>query len=252
MTHSSSPTDGPVALITGGAKRIGASIATLLHQHRYRTLIHCRHSIAEAQALVNHLNQQRPESAALLQADLGRDDAIVPLAEQALAAFGQLDALINNASAFYPTPIGTATPTQWDELMNSNAKAPFFLSQALAPELARRHGVIINIADIHASKPLKAHTLYCMAKAANLMLTQSLALELAPEVRVNGIAPGAILWPDDPASEMDPDSKQALLNRVPLKRLGDPDHIARSALFLLQNDYLSGQIIAVDGGRLIQ
>lgn len=240
--------DTPVALITGGARRIGAAISQCLHEHRYRIVLHCRHSATEAQALVDRLNQQRPDSAAVVRADLDCDDAIAPLVAQAIACFGRVDALINNASAFYPTPLGQATPAHWDELMSSNAKAPFFLSQALAGELTRRRGCIINIADIHARQPLPEYTLYCMAKAANTMLTQSLARELAPQVRVNSVAPGAILWPEHDA-ELDPGGKQSILQRVPLGRLGTPENIAHTVLMLLQNDYITGQIVAVDGGR---
>lgn len=240
--------DAPVALITGGARRIGATISQWLHHHQYRVVIHYRHSAAEAQRLVDHLNGLRPASAALVQADLHRDDAIAPLVESALSSFGRVDALINNASSFYPTPIGEATSAQWDELMNSNAKAPFFLSQALVPELRQRRGCIINIADIHGSQPLAEHTLYCMAKAANVMLTQSLARELAPYVRVNSVAPGAILWPEQ-AAELDTSGKQNILARIPLARLGTPANIAQAVYMLLQNDYITGQVLPVDGGR---
>lgn len=238
----------PVALITGGARRIGAILTEHLHQYGYRVLIHYRHSAVEARALAERLNAQRPASAAIVEADLDRDEAITPLVAAALAQFGRVDALINNASAFYPTPVGEATPAHWDELMSSNAKAPFFLSQALVPELRQRRGCIINIADIHAHQPLPEYTLYCMAKAANTMLTRSLARELAPLVRVNSVAPGAILWPEHDA-ELSAQGKQALLNRIPLQRLGSPDNIAQAVLMLLQNDYLTGQIVAVDGGR---
>lgn len=240
--------DSPVVLITGGARRIGAAITRYLHQHHYRVIVHHRQSVTDARALVDRLNLQRPDSAALVQADLERDETIAPLVEQALSRFGRVDVLINNASSFYPTPLGQATPSQWDELMSSNAKAPFFLSQALAPELRKRRGCIINIADIHARQPLPDYTLYCMAKAANTMLTQSLARELAPHVRVNSVAPGAILWPEHEA-ELNTSGKQELLSRIPLAKLGDPDNIAHAVFMLLQNDYITGQIVAVDGGR---
>jgi pteridine reductase len=240
--------DAPVALITGGARRIGATISQWLHRHHYRVVIHYRHSAAEAQRLVDHLNGLRPDSAALVQADLHRDDAIAPLVESTLSTFGRVDVLINNASSFYPTAIGEATLAQWDELMNSNAKAPFFLSQALVPELRQRRGCIVNIADIHGGQPLAAHTLYCMAKAANIMLTRSLARELAPHVRVNSVAPGAILWPEQ-AAELDSNGKHSILARIPLERLGAPANIAQAVLMLLQNDYITGQVLPVDGGR---
>lgn len=238
----------PVALITGGARRIGSTIARQLHRHQYRLIIHYRHSKDEAQSLVDELNGQRAHSAALLQADLNNDHEIAQLAKQAVATFGRIDALINNASSFYPTPVAQASVQQWDDLMNSNAKAPLFLSKALVDELTLRHGTIINIADIYADRPLKEHTIYCMAKAANVMLTKSLARELAPQVRVNGVAPGPILWPEQEATFSAGD-KKALLERIPLDRIGDPDHIARTVQFLIDNDYITGQIIAVDGGH---
>lgn len=247
---SNTTENSPVALITGGARRIGAEIIRQLHQQGYRALIHYRHSRDEAQQLADVLNHLRDNSAALVQADLGQDDDVETLARTAPEVFGRVDVLVNNASSFYPTPIGSATPEQWDELMSSNAKAPFFLSQALAPELKQRTGCIINIADIHASKPLKEYTLYCMAKAANAMLTQSLARELAPHVRVNSVAPGAILWPEDEA-ELDASGKESILDRIPLGRNGAPENIAQAVLYLIQNDYVTGQILPVDGGRSI-
>jgi pteridine reductase len=237
----------PVVLITGGARRIGAAIAKTLHSSGFRILIHCHQSQHEAQKLCDYLNQQRKESAGVLIADLNEQSQIDALSQQAIDYFGQLDALINNASSFYPTPIGITSIEQWDNLFGSNAKAPFFLSQSLTPELRKQHGCIINIADIHADKPLAEHTVYCMAKAANVMLTKSLAKELAPEVRVNGIAPGAILWPE---SELDAQSKHNILAKIPLKRTGQADTIASTVRFLLvENDYITGQIISVDGGR---
>ncbi|MBU3070590.1 pteridine reductase [Aestuariicella sp. G3-2] len=250
MLSNTTEHNTPVALITGGARRIGAEIIRQLHQQNYRVLIHYRHSQDEAQQLADSLNQLRANSVALVQADLGRDEEVEALARTAPEVFGRVDVLVNNASSFYPTPVGTATPKQWDELMSSNAKAPFFLSQALAPELKQRTGCIINIADIHASKPLKEYTLYCMAKAANVMLTQSLARELAPHVRVNSVAPGAILWPED-KSELDASGKQSILERIPLGRNGAPRNIAQAVLYLLQNDYVTGQVLPVDGGRSI-
>lgn len=248
LNDSTTDPTSPVALITGGARRIGAEISRQLHQQGYRVLIHYRHSCGEAQALANTLNQLRLDSAALVQADLSRDESIEVLATEAITVFGRIDALVNNASSFYPTPIGQATLSHWDDLMSSNAKAPFFLSQALAPELVKRRGCIINIADIHARKPLKEHTLYCMAKAANVMLTESLARELAPQVRVNSVAPGAILWPEDVA-ELDAQGKQSILDRIPLESTGRPENIAQAVVYLLQNNYVTGQVLPVDGGR---
>jgi len=240
----------PVAMITGGARRIGAVIARHLHDKGYNLVIHYRSSSDEAQSLADTLNQIRKKSVALVAADLSRLDEVEALAQNALNAYGRVDALINNASSFYPTPVGEASESQWDDLFASNAKAPFFLSQALNPALQSSHGCIVNIADIHAEKPLKNHTLYCMAKAANVMLTQSLAKELGPCVRVNAVAPGAILWPEQ-AAELNEDNKQSIVEQVPLGRAGHPDNIAATVEYLLDNDYITGQIIAVDGGRSI-
>lgn len=243
-------TKAPVAMITGGARRIGAAIARRLHQRGYNLVIHYRSSSVEAQNLADELNQTREKSVVLVAADLSRHDDVTALAQNALNAHGRIDALINNASSFYPTPVGDASESQWDDLFASNAKAPFFLSQALNAALQSSHGCIVNIADIHAQKPLKNHTLYCMAKAANVMLTQSLAKELGPKVRVNAVAPGAILWPEQ-AAELDQSDKQSIVEKVPLGRAGHPDNIAATVEYLLDNDYISGQIVAIDGGRSI-
>ncbi|GAA5317596.1 MAG: pteridine reductase [Candidatus Pelagadaptatus aseana] len=238
-----------VALITGAARRIGAEIARQLHQRGLNIVIHCRQSTGDADTLRHSLNQQRPDSCQVVQADLSDNQQVIELAQQAKDCFGRLDVLINNASSFYPTPIGEGSEAQWDDLFASNAKAPFFLSQALAPELTKRGGSIVNICDIHADKPLGQHTIYCMAKAANVMLTQSLAKELAPDVRVNGVSPGAILWPEQEA-ELEPQGQQKILRQIPLARTGKPHNIATTVTFLaLDNDYITGQIIPVDGGR---
>ncbi|MCC5852618.1 MAG: pteridine reductase [Alkalimonas sp.] len=243
MTTSSSL---PVALVTGSAKRLGRALIERLHQQQYRVIIHYQHSAEEAQALAAKLNQQRPDSAALVQGDLSCNQSLMQVATDAQQAFNRLDVLVNNASAFYPTPVGQASFEHWEQLMGSNAKAPFFLSQALAPMLSQQQGCIINMVDIHAERPLLEHPIYCMAKAALLMLTKSLARELAPTIRVNGIAPGAILWPSPDIAEAD---KQMILQQIPLETLGTPDDIADTALFLIQSGYVNGQIIAVDGGR---
>lgn len=241
----------PVALVTGSAQRIGATIVRTLHAAGYNTVIHCRRSQAAATALASELNRQRHGSAVVAQCDLNDTGASGFLAQQAELAWGRLDALINSASAFYPTPLGETTPAQWDDLIGSNMKAPFFLAQALAPALRAVRGAIINITDIHADRPLARHTVYCMAKAANAMLTRSLALELAPHVRVNGIAPGAILWPEQGGATAAA-AQQSVLAKVPLGRTGTPQDIANTALFLLREGaYINGQIIAVDGGRNI-
>jgi len=243
--------NSPVALITGGARRIGASIARTLHAAGYRIVLHYRSSAKEAEQLQESLQGTGGNSCTLLQADLNQMADIQRLAQQSVDSFGRLDLLVNNASSFYPTPMGTATEQQWDDLFASNAKAPFFLSQALSDALQQHQGAIINVADIHAAKPLREHTIYCMAKAANVMLTQSLAKELAPRVRVNGIAPGAILWPENEA-ELDQKGQQKILDQVPLQRPGTPEDIAATVLFLArENRYITGQIIPVDGGRTL-
>ena len=240
-------TDAPVALITGAAHRIGAAIARALHQQGWRVIIHYWQSADNAQALAATLNRQRPDSAHTLCANLEQHDATLRMAEQALAHWQRMDLLVNNASTFYPTAIATATEADWNTLMASNLKAPFFMAQQLAPALAKQHGTIINLIDIHAQKPLQQHSVYCAAKAGLAMLTQSLALELAPGVRVNGIAPGAILWP--PGVTPNSTTESQWLAGIPLARKGDPDDIANTVLFLTQAHYITGQVIAVDGGK---
>ncbi len=234
----------PVALVTGGARRIGAEIARQLHRAGYRIIVHHRHSCDEARSLCGQLNHQHPDSARAIQADLSDTGALQGLADQALALWNRLDLLVNNASAFYPTPLGQITPAAWSDLMASNLSAPLFLSQALAPALKDSRGCIINLVDIHALRPLKDHSVYCAAKAGNLMLTRSLALELAPEVRVNAIAPGAILWP-----EQSPAASESVLPLIPLRRCGTPADIAQALLYLASAPYVTGQVLAVDGGR---
>ncbi|UTF59786.1 pteridine reductase [Gilvimarinus sp. DA14] len=241
-----------VALITGGARRIGAAIASHLHQQGWNLIIHCRQSVTEAEALAEHLNAQRDNSVCTVRADLAKMPELKALAETACSSWGRLDALINNASSFYPTALASASEHQWDDLFASNLKAPFFLSQKLSQALQQTEGCIINIADIHAERPLKNHSIYCMAKAGNVMLTKTLARELAPEVRVNGIAPGAIAWPEDDAALSDK-AQQSILEKTALQRSGEPADIARTVAFLLtEAPYITGQIIAVDGGRSLQ
>jgi pteridine reductase len=251
MTSSieNSPLKDQVVLITGGAQRIGAEVARTLHAAGANLFIHYRTSAAAAIALADSFNQMRPHSAAMHAAQLSADGAPEKLVAAALLEFGRLDVLINNASSFYPTPVGQITSMQWDDLMGSNMKAPLFLSQAAAPSLKARHGLIINMVDIHALRPLKRHPVYCAAKAGLVMLTKSLARELGPEIRVNGIAPGPVLWP---AGDMDESVKREILDKTALKRAGSPQDIARTALFLAADaPYITGQIIAVDGGRSI-
>ena len=241
---------GRVALVTGAAHRIGAAIARELHRAGCRVLIHYRSSAAGAQQLLRELNAVRPDSCAALQADLCRANDVRELAAQAAALAPGLDLLVNNASAFYATPLGNVTDAQWNELFDANLKGAFFLSQALAPALARRQGSIVNIVDIHADIPLPQHTVYAMAKAGLAMMTRALAVELGPSVRVNGIAPGAILWPEQPNAVLGAAHADALLAQTALKRMGTPEDIAGAARFLgLEAPYVTGQVLAVDGGR---
>ncbi len=243
------PEQAPVALITGAARRIGAAIATKLHGRGYRVIIHYQNSSADAEALCAKLNALRADSAHALQADLLDVSRVQLLASASLAHWGQLNALINNASSFYPTPLPEASEQQWDELIGSNVKGPYFLCQALSGELKKRGGSIVNIADIHAHQPLTNHSIYCIAKAANKMLTKTLAKELAPQVRVNGIAPGVILWPENNSANEENKQKE-LIKSIPLQRMGSSDDIARLAEFFITSaSYITGQTIAVDGGK---
>jgi pteridine reductase len=240
----------PVALVTGAARRVGAVIARRLHAAGYDLVLHHRAAAADAAALAAELEAGRAGSVHRVQAELAEFDRLPELVAQAIGRFGRLDALVNNASAFYPTPLGEVTPAQWDELFAANARAPFFLAQAAAPHLAARQGAIVNLVDIYAERPLARHTVYCMAKAALLMLTQSLAVELGPAVRVNAVAPGAVLWPEAGKSYTD---QQKLLAATALKRVGSPDDVAEAVRWLLQDArYCTGQVIRVDGGRSLQ
>lgn len=239
----------PVALITGSARRLGAAIARALHAAGYDLALHCRHSRSELDALAAELEQARPGSTFIQQAELADFDRLPELVAHTIGRYGRLDALVNNASSFSPTPIGTVTPAQWDALFASNARAPFFLAQAAAPHLAAKHGAIVNLADIYGERPLREHTVYCMAKAALLMLTKSLALELGAAVRVNAVSPGAILWPEDGG---DAHKQQAMLARTPLARTGTPEEVAEAVRWLLQDaHYCTGQVLHLDGGRLL-
>ena len=238
-----------VALVTGASRRIGAEIVRGLHAAGYRVLLHYHRSEDEARQLAGALNAERPGSVLALRADLDDTAALDELVRRAIDAWGHLDALVNNASTFYPTPLGTVTESQWDALLGSNLKAPFFLCQAAAPHLARRQGAIVNLVDIYAERPLKGYPAYSIAKAGLAALTRSLAVELAPDVRVNGVAPGAILWPE----QADGGQTQAdILARIPLARSGSPADIAGAVRFLLEEaPYITGQIIAIDGGRSV-
>ena len=246
---STNKLNNKVVLITGAARRIGAAIATSLHQSGADVAIHYRGSADEAAALADKFNAQRLDSATTFSSDLNDTTALQGLIEEVLDWHGRLDILVNNASRFYATPIGEINEGHWDDLIGSNLKAPLFLSQVAAPSLRKTNGVIINIVDIHAQRPLRNHTVYGVAKAGLAMLTRSLAKDLAPEVRVNGVSPGAILWPED---EMSDETKDIILNQIPLDRAGDPDDIAACVLYLAQDaGYVTGQIIVVDGGRSI-
>jgi pteridine reductase len=236
-----------VVLITGGARRVGAAITRGLHAAGATVVIHYHRSTAEAHALSAELNAIRDMSTTTLGCDLLDVKALAALPEAAVARFGRLDVLINNASTFYATPVGQITPAHWDDLMGTNLRAPLFLSQAAAPYLAAGDGLILNIVDIHGLKPLRHHPVYSGAKAGLVMLTHSLARELAPHVRVNGIAPGPVLFPESGLTE---ETKSAIIDKTLLKRRGSPEDIARAALFFAADaPYVTGQILAVDGGR---
>lgn len=240
-----------VVLITGGAKRVGAAICRRLHAQGAQVMVHHRASIAEARALQQELNAQRADSVALIQADLLNSASLPDLVKTAVRHFGGLDVLINNASSFFPTAVGEITERAWDDLMGTNLKAPLFLSQAAAGELRKRHGCIVNIVDIHAEFPMKNYVVYTVAKGGLLALTRSLARELGPEVRVNGVAPGTIVWPEDDTWSDDV-SRQRIISQTALKRIGDPDDIAKAVAFLVTcAPYVTGQVISVDGGRSI-
>jgi len=244
-----SPLASKVALITGGAHRIGASIARILHSEGMNLAIHYRNSQEGARKLQAELHKQRPDSVILLGGDLLNNGVLANLASETGQAFGRLDVLVNNASTFYPTPIGKADEREWDDLIGTNLKAPFFLSQAAAPLLRSSGGCIINIADIYGDRPLKNHTIYSIAKAGLIMLTKSLARELGPEVRVNAIAPGVILWPE---KDMDDMAKRRIISNTPLKRSGGPEDVARTVLFYVRDAaFITGQVTAVDGGRWV-
>ena len=249
MTQAETHQSEPVALITGGARRIGAVIARSLHAAGYRILLHYRSSAGEASNLVTEFNQSRPSSAIAVAADLLDSSQIPPLIDQCIDAFGRLDVLVNNASTFYPTPIELIEEEFWNDLIGSNLKAPAFMVKSAAKHLRKSSGCIINIVDIYARRPLSNHPVYCAAKAGLEMLTKSLAQDLAPEIRVNAVAPGAILWPEAGNQEIE---QNELLRRVPLARMGDPEDIAKTVVFLADYaPYITGQTIAVDGGRSI-
>jgi pteridine reductase len=238
---------GRWALVTGASRRIGAAIVEGLHAAGANVVVHYRQSGEAAQALVGTLNASRPDSALAMQADLGDSAAPRKLLADVIAQTGRLDVLVNNAASFYPTPLGSITEDQWDDLLGSNLKAPLFLCQAALPHLRESRGVIINIVDIHSQRPLKNHPVYGAAKAGLAMLTRSLAKDLGPDIRVNGVSPGAILWPESGMSER---IQNNIIGKTALKRAGEPEDIAGAVLFLVRDaPYVTGQILAVDGGR---
>lgn len=244
MTHAA-----PVALVTGAARRIGATLARRLHAAGYDLALHHRGGGEDMAALCAELEAIRPRSTLPLQAELADTAALPALVQQTVERFGRLDALVNNASSYYATPLGRITEQDWDTLFASNAKAPLFLAQAAAPHLRASRGCILNLVDVYAERPLPGHPVYCMAKAALRMLTQALAVELGPEVRVNGIAPGNVLWSTNPVKA---ETAQTVEARTALRRQGGPDDISDAALFLIRDArYTTGHILSVDGGRLL-
>lgn len=243
--------EGKVVLVTGGARRVGAATCRWLHAQGANLVVHYRTSVEEARTLQAELNQIRPGSVALVQADLFDIELLPDVIDKTVRHFGKLDALVNNASSFFPTPLGEITERTWDDLIGSNLKAPLFLSQAAALQLRKQHGCIVNIVDIHAEWPLKRYVVYNSAKGGLAALTRSLALELAPEIRVNGVSPGPILWPEN-GEWKEEAARRHIIDRTLLKRTGEPDDIARTVSFLIADaPYITGQIIAVDGGRSV-
>jgi pteridine reductase len=249
MNAGTAPLAGHAVLVTGAARRVGAVIAAAFHAAGARVAIHYRSSGADADALVGRLNGERADSARAFRADLADAAACDTLVTEVVRAFGRLDVLVNNASTFYPTPVGTITPDQFDDLVGSNLRAPLFLSQAAAPELAKHAGLILNIGDIHGLRPLAGHAVYSAAKAGLLMLTRALARELGPAIRVNAIAPGPVMWPERGVDEA---LRERIVARTALKRAGSADDVAKAALYFATGaPFVTGQVLAVDGGRLV-
>ncbi|SNB53854.1 pteridine reductase [Marinobacter sp. es.042] len=243
------PSTTPVALITGAAHRLGAQTARTLHERGWNLVIHYRSREEQANSLIAQMNRQRPDSACALQADLNQLAGVDRLASDAVAQWGRLDALVNNASVFYPTPTSEATEDDWNTILNTNLRAPFFLLQGCLAELRRNRGSVVNLIDIYSERPIDDHPLYCATKAGLAALTRSWAKDLAPDVRVNGVSPGAILWPEGEA-EMDQSAQQAILQKTPLARTGNLDDISETVAFLICDaPFITGQIVSVDGGR---
>jgi pteridine reductase len=248
MSPPALPLADKVVLVTGAARRVGAVVATAFHERGARVAVHYRSSRAQAEALVARLERVRPGSARAFAADLGDVAACALLPADVVRAFGRLDVLVNNASTFYPTPVGDITADQFDDLVGSNLRAPLFLTQAAAPELAKREGLVLNIADIHGLRPLRRHPVYSAAKAGLVMLTRSLARELGPAIRVNAVAPGPVLWPEQAVDE---ELRTRIVERTALKRAGTPEDVAKAALYFATDaPFVTGQVLAVDGGRL--
>lgn len=248
MSQSNSvPLQGTCALVTGAARRIGAAIAEKLHEHGVNVAIHFRHAETEATELSALLNERRRDSARIFNSDLTLAGEPAVLIDNVVGWSGRLDVLVNNASSFYPTPLGTISEDQWSDLVGSNLKAPLFLAQAAMPHLKSSHGTIVNIVDIHAKRPLRHHSVYSAAKSGLVMLTRSLARELAPDIRVNAVAPGAIIWPERGMSDA---VKEKIIGEIPLGRTGSPADIANCVLFLVRDaTYTTGQVVTIDGGR---
>lgn len=247
MTQTKHDLEGSVILITGAAQRIGATVARQLHDLGAKLIVHYRSSADAAERLRDELNGLRKDSVQLVQGDLTDVEQCAKIVKQAAAYWNRLDTLINNASSFYPTAVGEATNTDWEQLIGSNVKGPFFLSQAAVPWLREAQGCIVNMVDIHAERPMAGHAVYNIAKAGTAMMTKTLAKELGPDIRVNGVAPGAILWP---SSGLEDDIKDVILERTALKRPGTQEDIATAIIYLIRDaHYTTGQILAVDGGR---
>ncbi|MCM0613183.1 pteridine reductase [Marinobacter sediminum] len=239
----------PVALVTGSAHRLGAHTAQALHGRGWKVIVHYRSRKQQADALVASLNATRPDSATAIQADLSQMDDVRRLGEDAVGHWGKLDGLVNNASVFYPNPTQDATPEDWDSVLHTNLRAPFFLLQACLPTLRKNNGCVVNLIDIYSEKPLADHPLYCASKSGLAALTRSWAKDLAPIIRVNGVSPGAILWPEGDAT-MNENHQQTILEKTPLARTGTPDDIAKTIVFLMCDaPFITGQILSVDGGR---
>lgn len=245
------PDKTKVVLITGAARRIGAAIAQHLHEAGYNLVLHYRHSKKDAEALCATFNQIRPRSAVSLAADLCKTSTLPVLFKKTMAQWGRLDALVNNASSFIKTPLGEVKEQEWDELLASNLKAPFFLSQLAAPYLAETRGCIINLTDIHIEKPFRDYSVYCISKAGLAALTRTLAKELGPVIRVNAISPGMMIWPEG-ENALPETIRKKIIDEAALKRIGKPQDVAKAVLFFIRDaDYITGQILAVDGGRLL-